>query len=222
MISFSLSFEAIVVLHHESREIIFYRKNEANSIDIALLEKLQLDIQNDEMSLPDTDYEIEISDFQSNSHFHSLILWKGKYSFVALILEQSPSQMTLDLLKNFGVRFESRFSSELETLYTSFQGNIDVFIQDLPTRQNLGKMAEEVFQIYLTQSYRLSLPQDPFPSLPSLQQEVAEFADEICKKNGHVYLKDIITHFVAENPLRKLQFQDIITEFITKKYLIRV
>ncbi len=222
MISFSLSFEAIVVLHHESREIIFYRKNEANSIDISLLEKLQSDIQNDKIVLPDKDYAIEISDFQSNSHSHSLILWKGKYSFVVLILEQSPSQMTLDLLQNFGIRFESRFASELGSLYSSFQGNIDVFLQDLPTRQNLAKMAEEVFQIYLTQSYRLSLPQDPFPTFPPLQQQVVEFADDICKKNGHVYLKDIISHFMSENPLQQLQIQDIITEFLWKKYLIKI
>ena len=226
MISFSLSFEAIVVLHHESREIIFYRKNETNSTNITLLEKIQSDIQNSKIALPDTVYGVELSHFQSTSQTrstsHFLILWKGKYSLVLLILEQSPSQMNIDLLQNFGVRLESRFASELETLYSSFQGNIDVFLQDLPTRQNLAKMAEEIFQIHLTQAYRLSLPEDPLPTFSPLQQKVVDFVDDISQKKGQVYLKAIFSHFVGENPLQRLQIQDIITEFLTKKYLMRV
>ncbi|MHA1519160.1 MAG: hypothetical protein ACTSRK_03160 [Promethearchaeota archaeon] len=219
MLSFSLSFEAIVVLHHESREIIFYQKNETNSINISLLEKLQSDIQKDEIPLPENIYGVETSNFQFQSNPHTINIWKGKHSLVVLILEQSPSQLTIDLLQNFGIRLESRFASELETLYTSFQGNIDVFLQNLPTRQNLAKMAEDVFQIYLTQSYRFSLPQDSLSSFTPLQQQVAEFADDLCQKKGSIYLKNIISHFVAENPLHKLQIQDIVTEFLAKKYL---
>lgn len=213
MISFTLSFENVIVLHRKTKQIIFYRKNYTHDLNIRILELIQHGINEGQIELPATEYSIEQVYFRKKY----LAIWKGKSSIVVLIMDHSPSQMNIELVHNFGIRMESRFSNELDHLYSSFQGNIDIFLQDLPTRQNLGKMADEIFQLQLTRAFKINSPSTP---LSGKQQEVFDYITRQYQAKGEVFLSEILNYFIEQDPLYKLQIQDILHEFIIKELLV--
>ncbi|MHA1886782.1 MAG: hypothetical protein DRO88_07590 [Promethearchaeia archaeon] len=197
----------VCVIHKHSNQIIFFQRNESHPIQVDLLEKTQNFIQTDRRIQNRPIFSLE--SVQLNN-LHNLI-WVGNYTYVVLLIHQKPSPMEREMLQTFSVRLESRFASELQGLYSTYLGNIDIFLQDLPTRQNLKKMAEETFNIKYTKPYYFREVDMP-PS--GLAGEIIKYIQLQIENQGFVYIPHILTHFDAIYPFQKLKIQELVYKLI--------
>ncbi|MCF2140192.1 MAG: hypothetical protein K9W44_09080 [Candidatus Lokiarchaeota archaeon] len=217
MISFSINFEMVFVIHKQSNQIIFYRKNESFPLNVKLLEKVQNMIQNNQIQKGSSLNEIKQFELENKNG----IIWTGKFTLIVLILNQNPSSMEKEMLHTYGIRLESRFSSELQNLYSTFLGNIDIFLQDLPTRPNLKKITDEIFHIDFTYPYTVNLNEDIKP-ISNIDNEILAFATKKVQEQKYVYLHQIISFFEKNHPLLKLQIQESIYSLINIGFLKKI
>lgn len=213
MLSFSTNFQLVCVVHKQSNEVIFFQKNESHPLNIELTEKIQSWI-NQNLQLADKTFD-SFELFVMDSFYN--LLWSGKYTYVILILTQNPGPMEREMVQTFGLRLESRFSTELEGLYTTFLGNIDIFLQDLPTRQNLRKMAQEIFHIKFTKPY---IFKELKISQTGLSGEICDYIRAKMQTDGFVYLSDILTNFENLYPSKKLVIQEFVFNLIKSGNLV--
>ncbi len=199
----------VFVIHMQSKQIIFYRKNESIPLNTKLLEKVQIMVQDNQILKDSPLNAIKPFDLEDKKG----IFWIGKFTLIALILNQNSSPMEKEMLHTYGIRLESRFSSELQGLYSTFLGNIDIFLQDLPTRPNLKKITDEIFHIDFTYPYTVNLNENTKP-ISNIENEVLKFAAKKVQEQKFVYLHQIISFFEQNFPLLKLQIQESIYNLI--------
>ena len=94
------------------------------------------------------------------------------------------------MLQNFGVRFESRWTQEVQEIYTTLLGDLEVFHKDTPTRPNLDKLVSEIFHLELVEPFQLG-PAGNGAVLSGVQKKVWNMAEEMARENPRFYLRDL-------------------------------
>ena len=185
MLLLSLGYKDLVILHRESQGILYMNHARGVPFDPSEIDSLRERVVSGTLKLPPN--EGQIAHHPSKQHF--LFSRIGKYTIILLILRDPPPSVTRDVLQNFGVRFESRWSQELQELYTAGQGDLNVFHKDTATRPNVDKLVAEIFHLELVEPFQLS----PTTSavLSGVQKKVWNLAEEMARDSPRFYLRDL-------------------------------
>ena len=142
----SLSIEYILVMHKESKALIYAKIAPGIDIELKLIDTLQKKLQFNEIELPDGDNSIS----QAAIDDRYVVLRSGTATIQILIITQKPNRFTREQLHAFGIKFENRWAKEVKSIYDELEGNTKVFLQDNPNRTSLDKLVDEVFHLEYT------------------------------------------------------------------------
>ncbi len=141
MVALNRSYEYLLVFHNENMHVIFQNTAPDREFDFNTVEAIRQTIAQRQILIPQKEGQIG----HAQLHNKYLIMRAGKYTLDVLILGMSPTRPIMDALKNFGVRFEARWGHELNNLYSKFQGEISIFLQDSDTRPNVKVLFHDIF-----------------------------------------------------------------------------
>jgi hypothetical protein len=186
MLMLSLGFSDLIILHRESHGVLYMNHARGIPFDHAEINELREKVVSGSLKLPPKEGQIAHHPFKQHFLF-SLI---GKYTITLLLLRDPPPSITRDVLQNFGLRFESRWTQEVQEIYTTLQGNLEVFHKDTPTRPNLDTLVSEIFHLELVDPFQLG-PAGNGAVLSGVQKKVWNMAEEMARENPRFYLRDL-------------------------------
>lgn len=211
----SISIEYVIVLHRESKGIIFIKSTPGINFDADLIETFRRAINFEEIKLPNTDSEIT----QTNLNGKNIVIRAGKLIYTAVIINQEPNRFTRETLHSFGIRFESRWGKEIRQLYGELGGNVSIFHETSDTREAADDLVEEVFHLSLSLPHKLGIPTK---KLKGLAKDIWNIAENLARGKDFIFLSDLIE--AAKNNLRKdiVYINDSIFEIISLGLLVPV
>jgi hypothetical protein len=210
--SVSISVSYLIVIHRESKGVIFLREAPTEEFDCKFLEELRRAIQFEEIDLPEKEGDIT----QATVKRKYVVLRAGKMATVILIINTKPNRFTREAIHSFAIRLESRWGRELKTIYTKLDGDIDVFRTDTSTRQSVIKLVDEIFHLDFTLPHKLGLP---MVALKSTAKKVWTIAEELARGQGYVLLGDLLTTAQEKLTRNKADIADIIYDFVVRQFM---
>lgn len=212
----SISTEYVLVVHRESKGIIFIKNAPGIDFDSNLIEDLRRAINFEEMELPNGEGEIT----QGSLKGKYVIIRAGKLIYCAIIINQKPNRFSREALHAFGIRFESRWGREISKFYDEFEGNTNIFHQKSETRANADDLIEEVFHLTLSLPHKLGLPLDKIKN--KLTKEVWQIAESLVRGQGYIFLSDLVD--TAKNQLDRevVYINDSVFELVSLGLLIPI
>ncbi len=207
----SLSIEYILVMHKESKSLIYAKTSPGVEIELKIIESLQKKLQFNEIELPDGDNAIS----QAAIDDRYVVLRSGTISYQILIITQKPNRFTREQLHSFGIKFENRWAKELKTIYEDLQGNTKIFHQDTPNRTSVDKLVDEVFHLEYTLPYRIGIPRD----IKKDELKIFEIGENLARGKGYLLLDELIT--TASEKLGKdpQTVSSIVVSFLNKNFM---
>ena len=210
----ALSIEYILVLHMESKDLIYYTVAPGIEFNPKLLELFRRAIQFKELDLPTAEGEIEQATLQGKY----LVSRAGKNTWVTIIINQKPTRFTREALHSFSIKFESRYGRECRHLYTKFSGDISVFRQDSVTRESVDGIINEVFHMNLTLPHKLGFPTGK--KLSKTTKKIWNMSEDLAHETkGYVLLGDLFTKAKKEFGFDSKDITDSIFNLVEAKYL---
>jgi hypothetical protein len=211
VLSLSLSLEYILLYHLDNKQLFYIHHSSRVSFDSSLIEALRQAIHQGQIALPQSINRIQQELFQR----HNLLLRTGKYTVCIALFNSNPNRLMQDAVQSFHIRFESRWNTELASLYTSLQGNLQVFYQDLPSRPNVRKLIDEVFHAEFTVPYLLT---PGTGSLRTTQLQILELAKSLIASRGYFFLDEILNSATLPEGMSLLQLADLVGELISRRF----
>ncbi|MHA2001850.1 MAG: hypothetical protein ACTSVU_07165 [Promethearchaeota archaeon] len=215
MLSLSLAFEYLVIWHKESNGIIFAQEVPNEKFDPVFLETVRQSVFSGKIRFPKRIGQISHALIK-----HKYILMRaGQYCIIFLILKSAPINSTHDALENFSVRLESRWESELKTLYSDLEGNLSIFQQDTQTRPSLIKLVIEVFGLQYRGKF---IPIEPAPVFDGIKKKVWNFAEELARESGEISLGDLLLgcDVVFSKSINRSIIEETILDFVNNGFLL--
>jgi hypothetical protein len=211
----SISVEYILVIHRESKGVIFMANAPGIEFDISLIEDFRRAINFEEMELPNGDGDIT----QGALKGKYVVIRGGKLIYVTAIINQKPNRFTREALHSFGIRFESRWGKEIRQIYDELNGDLQIFHQSTETRAAADDLIEEVFHLTLSLPHKLGLP---LKKLKGLAKDVWGVAEGLARGKGFIFLADLVES--SKNQLGKdvVYVNDAIFEIVSEGILIPI
>jgi hypothetical protein len=207
----TLSIEYILVLHKESKGIIFAKTSPGVEIEVKILETLQRKIQFNEIELPDGENAIT----QAAIDDRYVVLRSGAMTYQILIITQKPNRFTRESLHGFGIKFENRWAKEIKSLFEEGEGNTKIYNKDTSSRQSVDKLVDEVFHLEYTLPHRIGIPQ----GLKKDEQKVFSIGESLARGKGYLLLDELITT-ASEKLSKDLQtISSIVASFTSRNYM---
>jgi len=205
----SISVSYILVIHNNSKGVIYVRSAPTEEFDPKFLEEVRRAIQFEEIDLP----EIEGDITQASVKNKYLVMRAGKLTTTILIISAKPNRFTREALHSFSIRMESRWGRELKKLYEQLEGDIDVFHKDTDTRESLNSLVNEVFHLDFTLPHKMGLPPN---DLKRMSRKVWEVGEELARGKGYIILGELLTEAKDRLNRSKAVISDIIYDFVTR------
>ncbi|MHA1819829.1 MAG: hypothetical protein ACTSU2_10405 [Promethearchaeota archaeon] len=211
----SISVEYVIVLHKESKGIIFLESAPGIEFDMDLIEKFRRAINFEEIDLPTVESDIT----QGSLKGKYVVIRAGKMIYSAVIINSKPNRFTREALHSFSIRFESRWGKEIRQLYDELDGNINVFREATETRASASDLVEEVFHLSLSLPHKLGLP---MKKMKGLTKAVWQVAENLARGKGYIFLSDLVEQ--CRNTLKKdvVYINDAIFEIVSRGLLIPI
>ncbi len=210
----ALATEYILVIHRQSKAIVFVRTSPGIDIDLDLIETLQKKLQFNEIELPEAENAIE----QSSVEDRYVVLRGGQYTYQVLVITSKPNRFTRETLHGFGIKLENRWAKELKTLYTDLEGNTKVFLEKRSNRLNLPQIVDEVFRLDYTLPHKLGIPR----SLKRQEKKVWSSIEELARGKGFLLLDEAIQHATDSLGINVQTVSSIIAGFIGENYIVPI
>ncbi len=212
----AISTEHILAIHKESKGIIFMISAPGISFDEKIIENLRRSIDFEEIELPTKDGEIS----QSSIMGKYVVIRAGKLVYSVVIINQKPNRFTREALHAFGIRFESRWGREIKNLYTEFDGNIKIFLENTERKGNVGVIVEEVFHLSLSLPHKIGIPMRKFKS--KLTKKVWEAAEDLARGKRYIFLADLVESAKNKTGEKAVYINDSIFEIVSQGLLISI
>ncbi|MGQ4873545.1 MAG: hypothetical protein ACP6IY_05660 [Promethearchaeia archaeon] len=201
----------------ESQGLIYYYTAPGIDFDPRLIELFRRAIQFKELDLPMAEGDIE----QATLEGKYLVTRAGKYIWVTIIINQKPTRFTREALHSFSIKFESRYGRECKHFYTKFNGNVNIFKENSPTRESVDSIIEEVFHMNLTLPHKLGFPTGK--KLSAKTKRIWNLAEDLAHKTkGYVLLGALFTEAKKELGYDNKDITDSIFNLVQAKYLLPI
>ncbi|MFX0000121.1 MAG: hypothetical protein ACFE9Q_00885 [Candidatus Hodarchaeota archaeon] len=210
-----MSIEYIVIIHRESREIIYYKT--AGDFDPDFLDMFRSSIQYEILDLP---IEVGVIE-QATLEGKYLITPTGKLVWVTFVVKQKPIVYTREVLKSFCKLFENQYEREIKDLYTDFKGDISIFQQDPYSKLSLEKIITDLFHLYLTLPFKLGSTRgkELSPGLKSIYRSAKDLAH---KSKGQFLLDKLFKEITKSSILNNENIADLIYNLVENEVFLPI
>jgi len=210
-----LSIEYVVIIHKESRDIIYYKT--AGDFDPDFLDIFRSSIQYEILDLPLEEGAIE----QATLEGKYLISRAGKMIWITLITKQKPILIAREALTSFCIRFEKLYKQELHDLYTEFNGDISIFRRKSFYKVSVDMITDDEFYLQLTLPYKLGSTKGK--KISSKVKKIYRFAKPIAHKNkGRIFLETLFNEARKSFKLDNIEIADLIYDLVQNEILIPI
>ena len=214
-LSLALSIEYVVIIHKESKEIIYYKT--AGDFDPDFLDIFRSSIQYELLSLPLEENTIE----QATLEGKYLITHTGKMIWTTLITKNKPVITARESLVSFSSRFEKLYNEELRELYSEFNGDISIFQRKSLYKVSVDMIADDEFKLRLTLPYKLvsKKGKDITPKI----KDILQLAKDIANKNkGRIFLNKLLIKAGQTLEVDNLETTLLIYDLVENEILIPI
>ncbi len=205
----SISVAYLIVIHNNSKGVIYVRGAPTEEFDPKFLEEVRRAIQFEEIDLPEIEGDIS----QASIKNKYVVMRAGKLTTTILVISQKPNRFTREALHSFSIRMESRWGRELRKLYNELEGDINVFHKNTDTRENLNRLVDEVFHLDFTLPHKLGLPPN---DMKRNTKRVWGVAEDLARGKGYILLGELLTEGKDRLNRSKGVIADIIFDFVSR------
>ncbi|OLS12547.1 MAG: hypothetical protein RBG13Loki_3832, partial [Promethearchaeota archaeon CR_4] len=181
----AVALEYVICIHKESKGIIYYMAAPGIEVDPSFLESFRKSIESEEIKLPGTVGDIA----QVSVKEKYAVIRSGRTEYVAVILNKTPDRLVREALHSFGIKFGSRWGSDLKSLYSELNGDVSIFKRRTPTTGNVDDLAEECFHFSLAMPHRV---ETTLEKLKGLTKTVWTLAEQLARGKQYILLGDLL------------------------------
>ncbi|TFG27861.1 MAG: hypothetical protein EU532_06510 [Promethearchaeota archaeon] len=149
--SLALSLEYVIITHRDSHGIIYIKSGYGMGLDPQFIELFRTAVEHGIIELPETEGEFEHATLEGKY----LLTRAGNKIWISIVLNQIPTRYTREALHNFSVEFENHFGGKVRNLYSRYEGDVTIFLQESITRKTVDDIIEESFHLSLKLPHKL-------------------------------------------------------------------
>lgn len=149
--SLALSLEYVIVIHRDSKGIIYLKSGYESDMDPRFIEHFREVVSKGIIDLPEIEGEFEHGTLEGKY----LLTHAGNKIWITIIINQIPTRYTREALYSFSMKFENHFGGKVRNLYSRYKGDTSIFQQESITRKTVDDIIEESFHLNLKLPYKL-------------------------------------------------------------------